>query len=97
MKSEGFTGQFGADDEVAERYVTILHPRTGTLLAANVSIAAESAEGLAQGRSCTTRHGRPRPAGPTSAPSGPAAAGAATARSREHGENPNPAIGRQQA
>ncbi|MEU4324730.1 CU044_5270 family protein [Nonomuraea dietziae] len=49
VKSEGFTGQFGADDEVAERYVAILHPRTGAVLAANVSIAAESAEGLAQG------------------------------------------------
>ncbi|GAA2654492.1 CU044_5270 family protein [Nonomuraea recticatena] len=48
VKSEGFTADFGAD-EVAERYVTILHPRTGAVLAANVSIAAESAEGLAQG------------------------------------------------
>lgn len=49
VKSEGFTAQFGADDEVAERYITILHPRTGTVLATNVSIAAESAEGLPQG------------------------------------------------
>lgn len=49
VKSEGFTTQFGADDEVAERYVNILDPRAGTVLAANVSIAAESTEGLAEG------------------------------------------------
>lgn len=48
-KSEGFTAQFGTDDEVAQRYTTILDPDTGTVLAANVAIAAESTEGLAKG------------------------------------------------
>ncbi|GLX01317.1 hypothetical protein [Microtetraspora sp. NBRC 16547] len=48
-KSEGFTAEFGADDEVAERYVTILDPRAGTLLASDAAIAAEGAEGLAKG------------------------------------------------
>ncbi|MET7331063.1 CU044_5270 family protein [Nonomuraea sp. NPDC005650] len=49
IKSEGFTAEFGADDEVAERYTTILDPRTGTVLAQNAAIAAESAEGLTKG------------------------------------------------
>ncbi|MGI5272504.1 hypothetical protein ACQEUU_25335 [Nonomuraea sp. CA-218870] len=49
IKSEGFTAQFGTDDEVAQRYTTILDPHTGTVLAANVAIAAESTEGLAKG------------------------------------------------
>jgi hypothetical protein len=48
-KSEGFTAEFGADDEVAERFVTILDPRTGTILVNNAAIAAEGAEGLAKG------------------------------------------------
>ncbi|TYB65387.1 hypothetical protein FXF51_19415 [Nonomuraea sp. PA05] len=49
VKSEGFAMQFGADDEVAERYTTILDPRTGAVLVANASVAAESVEGLAEG------------------------------------------------
>ncbi|GAA3835832.1 hypothetical protein GCM10022226_66850 [Sphaerisporangium flaviroseum] len=49
IKSEGFTAVFGTDDEVALRYTTILDPHTGTVLAANVAIAAESTEGLAKG------------------------------------------------
>ncbi|MBT2225260.1 CU044_5270 family protein [Nonomuraea sp. NEAU-A123] len=49
IKSEGFAGEFGTDDEVAQRFATVLDPRTGTVLAANVAIAAESAEGLAKG------------------------------------------------
>ncbi|TMR93414.1 CU044_5270 family protein [Nonomuraea basaltis] len=48
VKSEGFSAQFGADDEVAERFTVILDPRTGTFLA-EVSIAAESIEGLGKG------------------------------------------------
>ncbi|MFI7051357.1 hypothetical protein ACWDOR_05240 [Streptosporangium canum] len=48
MKSEGFSGEFGADDKVAERRSTILDPRTGAILA-HTSSAAESAEGLAKG------------------------------------------------
>ncbi|MFI7129319.1 CU044_5270 family protein [Nonomuraea sp. NPDC050153] len=49
IKSEGFTAEFGTDDEVAQRYTTILDPHTGTVLAANVAVAAESTEGLAKG------------------------------------------------
>jgi hypothetical protein len=49
IKSEGFAGSFGTDDEVAQRFTTILDPRTGTVLAANAAIAAESTEGLAKG------------------------------------------------
>ncbi|MFF4198087.1 CU044_5270 family protein [Nonomuraea sp. NPDC001831] len=49
IKSEGFTAGFGTDDEVAQRYTTILDPRTGTVLAVDVAIAAESTEGLAKG------------------------------------------------
>ncbi|MFB4268747.1 hypothetical protein [Nonomuraea sp. GTA35] len=49
IKSEGFTAEFGSDDEVAQRYTTILDPHTGTVLATNVAIAAESTEGLAKG------------------------------------------------
>lgn len=49
VKSEGFSAQFGADDEVAERYTTILDSRTGTVLVAHASTAAESTEGLAEG------------------------------------------------
>ncbi|WP_188191007.1 CU044_5270 family protein [Nonomuraea sp. SYSU D8015] len=49
VKSEGFTTVFGSDDEVAERYTTILDPRTGAVLTADAAIAAESAEGLAKG------------------------------------------------
>ncbi|MEU5865491.1 hypothetical protein ABZ815_30275 [Nonomuraea sp. NPDC047529] len=49
IKSEGFTAEFGTDDEVAQRYTTILDPHTGTVLATNVAIAAESTEGLAKG------------------------------------------------
>ncbi|MER6950934.1 CU044_5270 family protein [Nonomuraea sp. NPDC000554] len=49
IKSEGFTTEFGADDEVAERYTTILDPRTGTVLASAAAIADESTEGLAKG------------------------------------------------
>lgn len=49
IKSEGFTAEFGTDDEVAQRYTTILDPHTGTVLATNVEIAAESTEGLAKG------------------------------------------------
>ncbi|MBE1587789.1 CU044_5270 family protein [Nonomuraea angiospora] len=49
IKSEGFTAEFGTDDEVAQRYTTILDPHTGTVLAANVGIAVESTEGLAKG------------------------------------------------
>ncbi|MEV2272097.1 hypothetical protein [Nonomuraea africana] len=49
VKSEGYFAEFGADDEVAERYTTILHPRTGTVLASHVATAAESTEGLAKG------------------------------------------------
>jgi len=49
IKSEGFTAEFGTDDEVVQRYTTILDPHTGTVLAANVAIAAESTEGLAKG------------------------------------------------
>lgn len=48
MKSEGYSGEFGADNEVAERRSTILDPRTGTILAHTLS-AAESTEGLAEG------------------------------------------------
>lgn len=48
VKSEGFFTEFGADDEVAERYTTILDPRTGAM-AAHVSVAAESTEGLSKG------------------------------------------------
>jgi hypothetical protein len=48
VKSEGFSAQFGADDEVAERYSTILDPQTGTILA-HTSSAAESAEGIEKG------------------------------------------------
>ncbi|MFJ2028563.1 CU044_5270 family protein [Streptosporangium sp. NPDC087985] len=47
VKSEGFFAEFGTD-QVAERYTTILDPRTGTVLA-HSSIAAESVEGLAKG------------------------------------------------
>ncbi|MFD2351056.1 hypothetical protein ACFSTC_19575 [Nonomuraea ferruginea] len=49
MKSEGFVRQFGTGDEVAERYSTILDPRTGTVLTANAAIAVESSAGLAKG------------------------------------------------
>ncbi|GAA3690538.1 hypothetical protein GCM10022224_064970 [Nonomuraea antimicrobica] len=49
VKSEGFTREFGSDDEVAESYTTILDPRTGTVLVTWASIADESAEGLAKG------------------------------------------------
>ncbi|MFC5822553.1 CU044_5270 family protein [Nonomuraea insulae] len=49
VKSEGFSAEFGADDEVAERFATILDPRTGTVLTDNAEIAAESTEGLAKG------------------------------------------------
>ncbi|GAA0930936.1 hypothetical protein [Nonomuraea longicatena] len=48
-KSEGFTGQFGSDDEVAERYTNILDPGNGTFLLLHAAIAAESAEGLTKG------------------------------------------------
>ncbi|SNT47923.1 hypothetical protein SAMN05216276_104865, partial [Streptosporangium subroseum] len=47
-KSEGFTDEFGTDDVVAQRYTTILDPRTGTVLAVDVAIAVESTEGLAK-------------------------------------------------
>ncbi|MEV0391050.1 RNA polymerase sigma factor [Nonomuraea sp. NPDC050643] len=49
IESEGFSTQFGADDDVAERYTTILDPKTGTLLASDAAIAAEGAEGLTKG------------------------------------------------
>ncbi|MEU0568425.1 CU044_5270 family protein [Nonomuraea sp. NPDC005983] len=49
IKSERFFAEFGADDEVAERYTTILDPRTGTVLAPEAGIADESTEGLAKG------------------------------------------------
>lgn len=49
VKSEGFSAEFGTDDEVAERFATILDPRTGTVLTGNAGIAAESTEGLAKG------------------------------------------------
>ncbi|MFC4121690.1 CU044_5270 family protein [Nonomuraea zeae] len=49
IKSEGFSAAFGSDDEVAERYTTILDARTGTVLASSVAIAEENAEGLAKG------------------------------------------------
>ncbi|MGN9836588.1 CU044_5270 family protein [Nonomuraea sp. H19] len=49
VKSEGFFAEFGEDDEVAERYTTILDPWTGAVLATNASIAAESTEGLQKG------------------------------------------------
>ncbi|MDP9843178.1 CU044_5270 family protein [Streptosporangium lutulentum] len=49
IKSESFTAEFGTDDVVAQRYTTILDPHTGTVLATNVEIAAESTEGLAKG------------------------------------------------
>ncbi|MEW9546818.1 hypothetical protein [Nonomuraea sp. NPDC050783] len=48
VKSEGLTAEFGADGEVAERFATVLDPRTGTV-PAHVEIAAERAEGLAEG------------------------------------------------
>lgn len=48
LKSDGFTGDFGADSEVPERYATMLDPRTGTMLAATVS-AGEATEGLTKG------------------------------------------------
>ncbi|MFD1540684.1 CU044_5270 family protein [Nonomuraea guangzhouensis] len=48
-KSEGFTADFGTDDVAAQRYTTILDPRTGTVLAVDVAIAVESTEGLAKG------------------------------------------------
>ncbi|MGW7482182.1 hypothetical protein ACWGH8_26725 [Nonomuraea muscovyensis] len=47
VKSTGFTADFGGVD-VAERYSTILNPRTGTILA-ETSSAAGSVEGLAKG------------------------------------------------
>ncbi|MGW0484592.1 CU044_5270 family protein [Nonomuraea sp. NPDC003214] len=47
--SEGFTAEFGADDEVAQRYTTILDPRTGAVLAEHAAIADESTDGLAKG------------------------------------------------
>ncbi|HUR09486.1 MAG TPA: hypothetical protein VM347_43590 [Nonomuraea sp.] len=34
---------------MAQRYTTILDPRTGTVLAVDVAIAVESTEGLAKG------------------------------------------------
>ncbi|RSN05751.1 hypothetical protein DMB42_27855 [Nonomuraea sp. WAC 01424] len=49
VKSEGFSAEFGADDEVAERYTTILAPRTGAVLVSDAAIAAENAEGLTKG------------------------------------------------
>ncbi|MFB4278376.1 CU044_5270 family protein [Nonomuraea sp. MTCD27] len=49
IKSEGFSAEFGTDDEVAERYTTILDPRTGTVLASDAAIADESTEGLTKG------------------------------------------------
>ncbi|MFI9593800.1 CU044_5270 family protein [Nonomuraea sp. NPDC052265] len=49
IKSEGFTAEFGTNDVVVQMYTTILDPHTGTVLATNVDIAAESTEGLAKG------------------------------------------------
>lgn len=49
FKSEGFFTEFGSDDEVAERYTTILDPRTGTVLVTDAAIAAEGAVGLTEG------------------------------------------------
>lgn len=49
FKSKSVTVEFGTDDVVAQLYTTILDPHTGTVLATDVEIAAESTEGLAKG------------------------------------------------
>ncbi|MFC7642196.1 hypothetical protein ACFQX6_15420 [Streptosporangium lutulentum] len=73
VKSEGFSAQFGADDEVAERYSTILDPQTGTILA-HTSSAAESAEGIEKGTAMYYQAWAPEAAGQANAPSGHTAA-----------------------